>query len=272
MTCKRALKKGIEIYRQLSPNDRLWVSKELARELKPLPVFEIKRLARALGFGVKQPKLFLSHSHQDKRFVRPLARKLEEHGIGVWLDEAELNIGDSLLARISEAVYDVDLVVAVLSKASVVSSWVKEELEMAMTRQIAGKRVTVLLLLKEECNVPKYLKGKIYADFTTSYRRRKNFILLIDAIIKHYTNRAYQVVATSYRMTIEQWLTENHKSLFASKEAEGKDWVAVLSPAEGSKKPEVVFFHTKKELSRFMEKATVCACSWRNAHSLELMY
>jgi len=188
MQTKRSLKKGIDMYRHLSLIDRIWVTKEIAKELNPLPVSEIKRLARALGFGVRQPKLFLSHSHQDKRFVRPLARKLENHGIGVWLDEAELNVGDSLLSRLSEAVYDVDFVLAVISKASIKSSWVKEELEMAMTRQIAGKKLTVLPLLKDKGRLPKFLRGKFYADFTTSYRRRKNFIILIDSILKHYAS------------------------------------------------------------------------------------
>ena len=188
MQTKRILRKGIDRYRQLPLMDRLWVAKELAKELDPLPVSEIKRLARAFGFGVRQPKVFLCHSHHDKRFVRTLARKLEEHGIGVWLDEAELNVGDSLLSHLSKAIYAVDFVLAVISKASNKSNWVKEELEMAMTQHVAGKKLTVLPLLKDKCRLPKFLGGKFYADFTNSYRRRINFIILINSILKHYVS------------------------------------------------------------------------------------
>ncbi len=183
MKAKKSLKKSIGLYRRLSLNDRIWVTNELAKELKPLSESEIKRLAKSFGFGVCQPKIFLSHSHRDKGFVRPLARKLENHGIGVWLDEAELNVGDSILSCLSKAIYDVDFVLVVISKASIKSSWVKEELEIAMTRQIAGKKLTVLPLIKDDCKLPKFLTGKFYADFTTPYRRRKNFAILINSIL-----------------------------------------------------------------------------------------
>ncbi|MCF3322512.1 toll/interleukin-1 receptor domain-containing protein, partial [Escherichia coli] len=39
--------------------------------------------------------VFLSHNHNDKPFVRKLARDLENHGVHYWLDEAEMKIGDS---------------------------------------------------------------------------------------------------------------------------------------------------------------------------------
>jgi hypothetical protein len=40
--------------------------------------------------------IFLSHNNKDKIFTRKLARDLKYAGIKVWLDEAELKIGDSL--------------------------------------------------------------------------------------------------------------------------------------------------------------------------------
>ena len=39
--------------------------------------------------------VFLSHNHNDKPFVRKLARDLENHGVHYWIDEAEMKIGDS---------------------------------------------------------------------------------------------------------------------------------------------------------------------------------
>jgi len=264
MQAKSSLKKGINIYRQLSPSDRIWVSKELAKELKPLPVSMIKRLARALGFGLRQPKLFLSHSHQDKRFARALARKLEDHGIGVWLDEAELNVGDSLLERLSDAVYDVDFLLAVISKASVKSSWVNEELHMAMTRQIEHRRIIVLPLMKEECKLPKFLKGRIYADFRTTYKRKRNFSFLMDSIVSHYTKSEHLL------NSLNQWLEANHVKLFNRREAAGKEYVVV----QGCPPENILFISNKRELLKYLRtnKHPLTAYSCRHARKMELLY
>jgi hypothetical protein len=44
--------------------------------------------------------IFLSHNHADKPFVRRLAQDLQAAGARVWLDEAEMLIGDSLIKKI----------------------------------------------------------------------------------------------------------------------------------------------------------------------------
>jgi hypothetical protein len=44
--------------------------------------------------------VFLSHNEKDKPFVKKLARDLDSHGVKYWLDEAEINVGDSLIEKI----------------------------------------------------------------------------------------------------------------------------------------------------------------------------
>lgn len=47
--------------------------------------------------------IFLSHTSADKPFVRELKQRLHAHGVtDVWLDEAEIQIGDSLTKKIEE--------------------------------------------------------------------------------------------------------------------------------------------------------------------------
>lgn len=54
--------------------------------------------------------IFLSHTAADKPFVRQLRKDLMEHGVpSVWLDEAEIEIGDSLIAKIEEGMKSADL-------------------------------------------------------------------------------------------------------------------------------------------------------------------
>lgn len=112
------------------------------------------------------PAIFLSHSSKDKAFTRKLAERLVQSGVKVWLDEAELNIGDSLLMRISAAIENTDFVAVVLSHSSVQSSWVQSELQMAMTRELADSKVRVLPIVIEPCEIPMFLRDKLYADFS----------------------------------------------------------------------------------------------------------
>lgn len=110
--------------------------------------------------------VFLSHSSKDKAFTRKLAERLEEKSVNVWLDEAELNVGDSLLTQISNAIDRTDFVAVILSHNSVQSTWVQTELKMAMTKELADKKVKVLPIKIESCEMPLFLKDKLYADFT----------------------------------------------------------------------------------------------------------
>jgi len=109
--------------------------------------------------------VFLSHSHADKAFVRRLAADLRRAGVRIWLDEAELQLGDSLIDKIREGIDQMEYVAAVLSETSVKSGWVKRELDVAMNQEIEGRRVKVLPLLLDGCDLPGFLKGKLYADF-----------------------------------------------------------------------------------------------------------
>ena len=110
--------------------------------------------------------VFLSHSHADKPFARKLAASLRAAGHGVWIDEAEINIGDSLIEKIREGLDQVDYVAAILSSASIDSPWVTRELDIASNREIDEGRVVVLPLLVEKVELPGFLKGKFYGDFT----------------------------------------------------------------------------------------------------------
>lgn len=109
--------------------------------------------------------IFISHNHRDKTFVRRLAQDLRSQQIFVWVDEAEIKIGDSLIEKIREGIDEMAFVGVVLSSNSIDSSWVKKEVDIAMNQEIDGNRVKVLPLLIEDVDLPGFLKGKLYADF-----------------------------------------------------------------------------------------------------------
>lgn len=110
--------------------------------------------------------IFLSHNVKDKPFVKKLARDLDNHGVKYWLDEAEIKIGDSLIEKIRSGIDDMDFVAVILSPNSIASPWVQREVDVAMSQEISSKKVKVLPIMLKDCELPGFLLGKFYADFT----------------------------------------------------------------------------------------------------------
>lgn len=127
--------------------------------------------------------LFLSHTGADKIFVRTLKSKLNDRGVkDVWVDEAEIMIGDSLMKKIAEGVSRTRYFGVVLSPRSIKAPWVERELEIAMNREISSGEVTVLPLLYEKCDLPAFLSGKLYADFTSPNTFEASLDRLLDRL------------------------------------------------------------------------------------------
>lgn len=142
-------------------------------------------ISRVKGSGsFPRRRVFLSHSHCDKRFVRNLGQALRQRGIGVWIDEAEIKIGESLIQKLRAGIDEVDFVVAVLSQAALASEWVSKELDIAMTQEIESRRIKVIPLLREDCDPPGFLKGKLFADFRKRHKRGSAINGLCDAILE----------------------------------------------------------------------------------------
>lgn len=109
--------------------------------------------------------VFLSHSSKNKSVARRLGNDLRRHGAKVWIDEAEINIGDSLIDKISEGIVQMDYLLVLLSRDSSTSEWVKKEVNIALTQEICGKKIKVLPCLLDDCEIPPFLLDKKYADF-----------------------------------------------------------------------------------------------------------
>lgn len=113
--------------------------------------------------------VFISYSHSDSDFAERLATQLVRHRTNVWLDKWEMRVGDSLLNRIQDAITDSSALLVILSPNSVKSEWCNKELNAGLIRELDEKRVIVLPLLIEDCEIPLFLKDKMYADFRTNF-------------------------------------------------------------------------------------------------------
>ena len=113
--------------------------------------------------------IFISYSHADKAVVNNLAAHMVKRNAQVWVDTWELNVGDSIIQRVQEAITSSDALLVILSKASVESEWCKKELASGLIRELDEKRVVVLPVLVEDCEIPLFLRDKMYADIRDDF-------------------------------------------------------------------------------------------------------
>ncbi len=113
--------------------------------------------------------LFISYCSEDRKFIRKLSNHLRQLGHQVWLDEWKTLVGQCLVSEIQKGIEDTDFVAVALSKKSVKSGWVEREWQAKYWEDIEQRRIRVLPLLIEDCDIPTLLKPKKYADFRRIY-------------------------------------------------------------------------------------------------------
>jgi hypothetical protein len=114
----------------------------------------------------RPPKVFLSASHSDHAVVDEVAAALRETGANVWYDRWELASGDSIRELVDQTVHTSDFFLVFLSKASVASEWVRNEVGAALAQEMNDRAITVIPVLIEACDVPPLLADKKYFDLS----------------------------------------------------------------------------------------------------------
>lgn len=150
--------------------------------------------------------VFLSHNTKDKPFVRKLAKDLDSHGVKYWLDEAEIKIGESLIEKIRSGIDQVDYVAVILSENSVASPWVQREIDVAMNQEINGRKIKVLPIMYQKCDLPGFLLGKLYADFTDKSKYESSFEKLVKSMSIVFNRRALEdnITASSLGQALDK--------------------------------------------------------------------
>lgn len=104
-------------------------------------------------------KIFISYSKKDTEYVSSLVKALRQQGFDVWFDK-NIMTGNDWDDTIEEEIKNADALVLILSKTSVASDNVKDEMSYALS---LGKSVNPIKI--EECNVPMRLARKQFIDF-----------------------------------------------------------------------------------------------------------
>jgi len=147
--------------------------------------------------------IFLSHSSKDNNFAENLKKQLEKARIKVWLDNAELKMGEPLLERIDKAIKDNEYVGAILSSNSIYSKWVQKELDLAIDKEMKSAKYITIPVLLETVELPPHLRGKVYVDFTVPDKISYNFKKWVESmggVIDDVTDIVNELLRAKYRI------------------------------------------------------------------------
>ena len=105
-------------------------------------------------------KIFISYSRNDHEYVAKLVEALRNKGMSVWFD-SHIRSGSQWDEAIEREINAAEVLVTVLSKSSVQSDNVKDEVSYAID---LGKTISPIRI--EDCTVPMRLRRYQYIDFT----------------------------------------------------------------------------------------------------------
>jgi len=126
----------------------------------------------------KKPVAFVSHSSADGGVVEELARALARNGVDPWYAGWEIGPGDSIVDKINEGLESCDAFVIVVSRNSVRSKWVREELNSAVVERIEREAQIVPVRL-DDSPVPPIINHLRYIEL---YPLEDNLAELVKAI------------------------------------------------------------------------------------------
>jgi TIR domain len=142
------------------------------------------------AFRAKPFDCFISYFSGDKDFVNRLSHDLELRDVEVWIDNGQIEIGDSISSKIEQGLSQSYTFVIVLSAEALTRSWVKKELAAAHSLNAAGD-LKILPALHKECEIPVLLADYKFADFRDEKRYFEQ-LRLLETSIKHEVRRAQQ--------------------------------------------------------------------------------
>ena len=131
----------------------------------------------------KTQKIFLSSSSKDKAITQIIYDYLKKNDCQVWYGENEIKPGDILVQVISNAIHESNIMIVLISENSIDSSWVMNELQTGILKQINDKSIKVIPIVIGNVTVPSFLNQILYLKFENDFTE-KNLQTLLNAIKK----------------------------------------------------------------------------------------
>lgn len=141
-------------YRELAKEGRTYVEFDSLDDFKTKAIHALARLSRYLReqdsssqyrSPIQQPiefySCFISYSSNDSNFAGQLHLDLQNKDVRCWFAPEDLKIGDKFREKIYESISRQDKLLLILSKNSVKSTWVEDEVEATFEREERENRV-----------------------------------------------------------------------------------------------------------------------------------
>lgn len=116
-----------------------------------------------------KPDIFISHSSRDKAAAVHLAKTLNFCALDVWLDDWELEVGQSLTDEIAKAMNDSRYIAILITENYNQTVWTKTEYKKALSREQKENRTVMLPLIVGGAQIPDFLEDKIYIDLRKEF-------------------------------------------------------------------------------------------------------
>ena len=115
----------------------------------------IEYMHSLVGKPIDYYSAFISYSSQDQAFAERLYADLQTKGVRCWFAPHDLKIGAKIRSSIDASIRLHDKLLLVLSRASVASQWVEQEVEKALERERkAGNQPTFETCIKNQTSLP----------------------------------------------------------------------------------------------------------------------
>ncbi|MFH1109570.1 MAG: TIR domain-containing protein [Planctomycetota bacterium] len=117
----------------------------------------------------QDPKVFISYTESDAGVADKLATELQQGGADVFFAKWSIALGDSIVDKIFEdGLATAKFFLVLLSPRSIVSRWVREEINAAFVRRME-KLTRLIPVIIESCEVPLALRSIKWVDLTTKH-------------------------------------------------------------------------------------------------------
>ncbi|MBK7378738.1 MAG: toll/interleukin-1 receptor domain-containing protein [Ignavibacteriales bacterium] len=144
---------------------------------------------------LNKPRVFLSHSSKDKKFIKKIYSDLIRCKTMPWLDEFEVRVGKPFMKVIfEEGIATCDMIIVYITDNSINSKFVEKEIDAALIQELGSQSIQVLLYLEKE-----ELRKKLRLDLRTLQSKvwnTKNYSTLFPEVLSEiwlsYLEKSYQ--------------------------------------------------------------------------------
>lgn len=116
-----------------------------------------------------KPNIFISHSSRDKPAAIRIASTLNLCAVDVWLDEWELEVGQSLTDEIAKAMEASRFIAILITENYNKTVWTKAEYKKALSREQKEDRTVMLPIIVGNAEMPDFLEDKLYIDLRQDF-------------------------------------------------------------------------------------------------------